>query len=120
MNMILSFRTLLVGLFLAVAMVVSAPMASAGDPVIDAAKAAGIVGERADGYLGLVTGDAEPNVRRRVNEINGKRRALYERLARETGTTVEQVGIITGEKQYAQTVSGQFFMGADGHWVAKP
>ncbi len=120
MNMILSFRSVLVGLFLAFALAVSAPSASAGDPVIDAAKAAGIVGERADGYLGLVKGDAEPTVKRRVNEINGKRRALYERLARETGTTVEEVGIITAEKQFAQTVSGHFFMGADGRWVAKP
>jgi uncharacterized protein YdbL (DUF1318 family) len=120
MNMIFSFRTLLLGLFLAVAMTVSAPTASAGDPVIDAAKAEGIVGERADGYLGLVTGDAAPNVQRRVNEINAKRRALYERLARETGTTIEEVGYITGEKQFAQTVSGHFFMGSDGRWVAKP
>ena len=120
MTMNFSLRALFVGLFLAFAMAVSAPVASAGDPVIDAAKAAGTVGERADGYLGLVTGDAAPDVRRRVNEINAKRRALYEQLARETGTTVQEVGIITGEKQYAQTVSGHYYMGADGRWVAKP
>ncbi len=120
MTNFLSLRSLIVSFFLALAVVLAAPAASAGDPVIDAAKAAGIVGERADGYLGLVTGDAEPQVRRKVNEINAKRRALYERLAAETGTTVEQVGIITGEKQFNQTVSGQFVMDAGGNWTAKP
>ena len=120
MTMILSFRNVLVGLFLVLAMAIAAPTASAADPVIEAAKAAGVVGERADGYLGLVSGDAEAAVKRRVNEINAKRRALFERLARETSTTVQEVGIITGEKQYAQTASGHFFMGADGRWTRKP
>lgn len=120
MNILFSFRTVIVGFFLALALAIAAPTASAGDPVIDAAKAAGIVGERADGYLGLVTGEAEASVRRKVNEINAKRRALYERLAEQTGTTVAEVGIITGEKQFAQTVSGHYLMGADGRWTPKP
>ncbi|MEO9969952.1 MAG: YdbL family protein [Hyphomonadaceae bacterium] len=120
MNILSSFRAILVGFFLALALSVSAPVASAGDPVIDAAKAAGIVGERADGYLGLVTGDAEANVRRKVTEINAKRRVVYERLAEQSGTTVETVGVLTGEKQFAQTVSGHFLMGADGRWTRKP
>lgn len=96
-----------------------APTALAADAVIDAAKVSGEVGERPDGYLGLVESSVTPAVRRRVDEINARRRALYERLARERGATVEQVGFLTGEKQIASTPSGQFYMTTSGQWVRK-
>lgn len=95
------------------------PEAHAADPVIERAIASGIVGERADGYLGLVKGSANADVQRKVNEVNVKRRALYERLSRETGTTVEQVGIITGEKQIAKAAPGSYYMNRSGSWVKK-
>lgn len=113
------FRAFLVGLFIAFALAVSAPSAAAGDPQIDAAKAAGIVGERIDGYLGFVTVSSDASLQRKVNEINAKRRALYQSLSRETGTTVEQVGIVTGEKQIANAQSGEYYMNAQGQWVRK-
>lgn len=119
MNMFLSIRTVFTGLFLAFIVCVTAPVAAAGDPQIDAAISQGIVGERMDGYLGLVTGSADAAIQRKVSEVNAKRRALYERLARETGTTVEQVGIVTGEKQVANTASGAYYMNGSGQWVRK-
>ena len=112
-------RILLVGLFLAISASLAAPIASAADPEIEAATSAGIVGVRVDGYLGLVKGSADPAIQRKVNEINVKRRALYERLARETGTTVEAVGIVTGEKQIAKARAGTYYMDANGQWVQK-
>ena len=87
--------------------------------MIDAAKVAGQVGERPDGYLGLVDGNAAPDVRRRVNEINALRRSAYQKLAQQTGTTVEQVGFVTGEKQIAGTPAGQYVMDTSGRWVRK-
>lgn len=119
MRVFIYMRVLLIGLFVAVSASLVAPTASAADPQIEAAIGAGIVGERADGYLGLVKGSADAAVQRKVNEVNVKRRALYERLARETGTTVEAVGAVTGEKQIAKTPSGAYYMGADGQWVKK-
>ncbi|MEO0882166.1 MAG: YdbL family protein [Pseudomonadota bacterium] len=119
MMMINRLRFILAGLAIALGMSLVAPSAHAADAVIDAAKIAGDVGERPDGYLGLVDGSVEPAVRRRVDEINARRRALYERLARERGATVEQVGFLTGEKQIANTPSGQYYMTTSGSWVQK-
>lgn len=113
------FRIVIIGFFLVFGLSLSAPTAHAADAVIDAAKVAGEVGERPDGYLGLVDGSVEPAVRRRVDEVNARRRALYQRLASEKGVTVEQVGFLTGEKQIAGTPSGQFYMTASGSWVRK-
>lgn len=119
MQPLMSIRALFVGLFLAFSLAVSAPIASAADPVIEAAKDAGTVGEQVDGYLGLVTGSAEPAVQRMVNEINAKRRGLYESKARETGATVAEVGIATGMKQIEKAPAGQFVMRANGQWARK-
>ena len=112
-------RLALVTAVLALGAATFSPAAHAADPVIERAIASGVVGERADGFLGLVKGSADPEVQRKVNEVNVKRRALYERLSRETGTTVEQVGIITGEKQIAKAAPGHYYMNAAGQWVTK-
>ena len=44
---------------------------------VDAAKAAGVVGEQADGFLGFVTAAADPAIRAAVAEINAGRADLY-------------------------------------------
>ncbi len=93
--------------------------ASAGDPQIEAAQKQGVVGERIDGFLGIVDGSVDPALLRRVNEINNKRRALYDQLAKDTGTTVEQVARVTGEKQISKASKGEYVMGEDGTWTKK-
>lgn len=113
-----SLRSILLAFALALTAIVSAPPASAGDPQIDAAKAQGVVGERIDGYLGVV-GSADASLRRKINEINAKRRAVYSDLAAQTGTTVEQVARVTGEKQIANASRGEFVMDASGRWIQK-
>lgn len=96
-------------------------VATAQTSGIDAAKQTGVVGERIDGYLGFVdNGGADVTLRRQVQEINAKRRAVYDELARDTETTTEQVARITAEKQIARAPSGQFYMNTDGQWVRKP
>lgn len=112
-------RLSIVAMFLAIGVTSFTPTAQAADPVIERAIADGIVGERPDGFLGLVKGSAAPEVQRKVNEVNVKRRSLYERLSRETGTTVQQVGIITGEKQIAKAAAGTYYMNGSGQWVQK-
>lgn len=90
-----------------------------GDPQIESARAAGVVGERIDGYLGVVTA-ADADITRKVQDINNRRRALYEKTASETGTTVQQVARIAGEKQLASRVkSGEFYMDESGSWKKK-
>ena len=115
-----SIRAVLISALLVIGFAIAAPSASAGDPQIDAAKAQGLVGETIDGYLGLtdaVTRDA--SLKRKVNEINARRRALFTQLAEDSGTTVEQVARVTGEKQLANAAPGQMIMGEDGVWTEK-
>ena len=112
-------RTLLILVAFVGLLATLAGPASAGDPQIDAAQEQGVVGERIDGYLGVVSGNVDPSLLRKINEINNKRRALYDDLARETGTTIEQVARLTGEKQIAKAPPGTYVMGEDGVWKLK-
>lgn len=96
-----------------------AGQAHAGDPEIEAAKDQGVVGERIDGFLGIVNGGADPALVRLVNDINNKRRAVYDDTAGKTGTTMEQVARVTGEKQIARADSGEFYMDDTGSWKQK-
>lgn len=115
MNMI---RNIFLALAVASLANVSAPAAHAGNPQLETAISAGQVGERIDGYLGVV-GSADPAIVRKVQEINNKRRALYEQLSEQTGTTVAQVARVTGEKRIAGTVAGQYYMDETGAWKQK-
>ncbi|MFN3911891.1 YdbL family protein [Hyphomonas sp.] len=113
-----AFRTLLISLSLALAAFAFAPPAAAGDPVIDAAISAGEVGERIDGYLGVV-GTADAATVRKVQDINNRRRAVYEQTAKDNGTTVQIVAQLAGEKQIAKLAAGQFYMDELGAWQRK-
>lgn len=86
---------------------------------LDDAKAAGLVGERIDGYLGVVDRSAPAEVRRMVEEINAERRARYAEIAERQGAPVEAVAQIAGEKLIQRARSGEYVMGADGRWRRK-
>ncbi|MBK8198560.1 MAG: YdbL family protein [Acidobacteria bacterium] len=113
-----AIRTLLISISLAFAAFAFAPTASAGDPQIDAAISAGQVGERIDGYLGVVS-SADAAVTRKVQDINNRRRAVYEKTASENNTTVQIVAQLAGEKQIAKLQPGEYFMDASGVWAQK-
>ncbi|MEM1150839.1 MAG: YdbL family protein [Pseudomonadota bacterium] len=98
----------------------NAPPAEAQGAEINAAKAAGVVGERIDGYLGVVNdGGVDVSLRRRINEINARRRAAYDEIADDAGVAVAQVARLTGEKQVERVAPGQYFMDQNGRWVRK-
>lgn len=112
-------RTLVAVLLAAgVAALIAGP-AQAGDPQIESAKDQGVVGERIDGYLGIVDGGADASLMRRVQDVNNKRRAAYDELAEQTGTTTEQVARVTGEKLTGQAGSGEYIMDESGQWTQK-
>jgi uncharacterized protein YdbL (DUF1318 family) len=94
----------------------AAPLASADE--LDAAKAAGHVGERADGYLGVVSG-APGSAKGLVDSVNARRRAKYAEIAKQNGTAIESVAAIAGQKLIERTPSGQYVMGTDGSWKKK-
>ncbi len=85
---------------------------------IDAGKAAGTVGEQADGYLGLVSGGGSP-LRDYVAEINTGRAAAYKDIAAKTGVTPEAAGMATAKQLYARLAPGQYWKPLDGGWTKK-
>ena len=118
MKTMMNIRTWIAALALALSSLAIAPAALAGDPQIDAAKERGVVGERVDGYLGFVTLEGvEPSLERKVNEINAKRRGLYQKLANESGASAAQVAMVTGIKQIEKAAPDALVVDSTGNWV---
>ena len=104
-------------LLVALALVWAAP-AAALPPALEKAKAEGLIGEQADGYLGLVTGSAPPDVRKGVDEVNAQRRGLYAKRAKEQGTDARTYGAVVGAKLVAEEKPGHYVK-TDKGWVKK-
>jgi len=91
---------------------------AADKATVDAAKAAGTVGEQADGYLGIVSG-ADGTVTAAVNEINNGRRQVYAQTASKSGVTPDAAGQATGAQLIAKVPGGQYFKPLGGAWTKK-
>jgi uncharacterized protein len=84
---------------------------------LEEAKAKGQVGEKANGYLGAVTG-GNADVQSLVNDINQKRRQAYEDIAKRNGTSLNSVETLAGEKAIQNTKPGNMVEGPGG-WMKK-
>lgn len=114
-------RVLLAGLTgLAVAALGTALPGAAIALTLDEAKARGLIGETPAGYVGAVSPSPSPEVVAVVQDVNGRRRAEFQRLAAQHGTSVEQIGAVFGTKAYERTPSGQYLMDGSGNWYRKP
>jgi uncharacterized protein YdbL (DUF1318 family) len=107
-------RTLLLAALLAAA----AP-AAAQTPAVDGARAAGQIGERYDGYMGVAAPVAAA-VRSQVAAINIQRRSLYSKLAASKGVSPADVGITAGCQLLGRVAVGQAFLVAVGVWRRRP
>ena len=91
-------------------------LAAQSDAAAAQLRASGLVGEQADGYLGLV-GSASADVRAQVDAINIQRRAYYTDLAGRRGATIEEVAAATACSLFASRVGpGQYYRLPDGVW----
>ena len=88
------------------------------DPAYSAARSAGQVGEKNDGYLGYVS-PPSPTVRALVEDLNIKRRALYSEKAQAANATVEQYAFTSGCRLILQTVPGEKYEGPSGGWLTR-
>jgi len=108
------------GAFLAFALIAAlGTLASASGLDLERAKDQGLVGERADGYVGIVVAHADAPVQALVNGVNAKRRAAYEEIARKNGTSVDAVAVLAGAKLIERAASGEWVTDADGVWRKK-
>lgn len=80
-----------------------------------AARSGGTVGERFDGYLGIV-GDPGDAVRRQVTAINIKRRSLYSSLAARKGVSPQEVGLTAACTTLSRVAVGELYFTQAGGW----
>ena len=86
---------------------------------LDNAKAAGLVGERPDGLVGIVDPGAGADVVGLVDTVNRQRLAHYAEIAAANNSTIEQVQAVAGAQLIERTPSGQYVMDASGRWFMK-
>ena len=86
---------------------------------LEEAKTQGLVGEQPNGYLGIVQLGASAEVQALVNDVNQKRRQMYEEIARRNSTKLEAVEMLAGKTAIDNTKPGNFVQGPSGQWVKK-
>mgnify|MGYP000203093357 CR=1 FL=1 len=81
------------------------------------AKSAGLIGEQADGYLGLVK--STPKAKALVLSVNKKRLARFKEIAKKNKTSVADVAALAGEKFINKTAKGNYVKTSSGKWQKK-
>lgn len=82
---------------------------------LNEAKSKRLVGEKSNGYLGVVAaGNKEAQVL--ASDINQKRRQAYQEIARRDGTNLSTVKALAKEKAIEKTRPGNMIEGPGG-WV---
>ncbi len=81
------------------------------------AKTQGLVGETASGYLAAVN-SKEQTVLGLVSDINTRRKAHYQGIAKNNKTPLQTVEQLAGKKAMAKTPSGQYINIGSG-WQKK-
>ena len=96
----------------------SAPALAQRDPAYAAARAAGKVGEKIDGYLGIVSG-GDASLQAVVNDINIKRRAVYAAKAKAANATLDEYALTAGCQAIMATAPGEKYQAPDGSWQSR-
>ncbi len=103
--MVLATTVLILGL--------SAPPALAQS--FDELRASGAVGERYDGYAEALQSSAAGV----VQQVNAKRRQIYQQTADKEGASVDQIGRVYARQIFAKAPPGTKFLQENGSWIAK-
>ncbi len=109
-------RSLLLGLLALSSLAIPAAAPGQDAMAIVAARRAGIIGERYDGYLGIASANVSVELRRQVGAVNIRRRALYSNLASQKGVTPEEVGITAACSLLKRVSVGENYLLSQGGW----
>lgn len=112
-------RALAITALLGAAVAFSAPAAAqAQDAAISQARANGLVGEQADGYLGFVPGASiSADLRGRVEQNNIQRRQLYTRRATERSVSVNEMAAAVACEVFERRIAmGERYRNEAGQW----
>jgi uncharacterized protein YdbL (DUF1318 family) len=109
--------------FLALVVVFAALSAAPGsvraDARLDTYRANGIIAERFDGYVEIRGSNAPSEARAVVENVNAKRRALYNKRANESNVAVAEVGKVFANKIVDTAPPGTYFRQPSGGYVQK-
>lgn len=110
-------RTVLFMTLIAVALV-ALGQTPASAQSLNAARAAGQVGERFDG-IAVVRGNAPGAVRGLVDKVNAQRRQIYAKRAAEQKVPAAQVGRLYAKQIAGKAPAGTWFLLENGQWKRK-
>ena len=86
--------------------------------VLDAPRAAGLVGERFDGYA-AVRGQASNEIAALVAQVNAERRAVYAQRAAADKVSIEAIGRIYAQEILNLAPPKTWFLSESGQWTQK-
>ena len=103
-------------LFVAAALLVASQLSFA--LTLNEARDKGMLGENASGYVELTPrGDASAQAV--MDEVNSKRKAKYQSIAKQQKTGLANIEKIAGEKITGKLPAGQFYKDTSGKWNKK-
>jgi uncharacterized protein YdbL (DUF1318 family) len=111
-------RALFSAAMLAGALLLAAPAQAQNDAALAQARANGLIGEQADGYLGFVPGASiSADLRGRVEQNNIQRRALYTRRAAERNVSVNEMAAAVACEVFERRIAvGERYRNESGQW----
>ena len=93
---------------------------AASKAMVDAAKAKGLVGERANGYLGFVTAASDAALKAAVDEINAGRHDVYAQAAAKNNVSIDAAGQSAFTNViFPKLAAGQYYQNVAGAWAQK-
>jgi len=82
-------------------------------------KADGLIGEQANGYIGLVKQNVPADIKKLVNDVNARRKAGYQNISKRENTPLSQVERVGGNTAIEKTLRGNYIRDASGAWRKK-
>ena len=82
-------------------------------------KADGLIGEQANGYIGLVKQNVPADIKKLVNEANANRKKGYQSIAKKQGTSMAEVEKVGGQTAIEKTLRGNYIRDTSGVWRKK-
>jgi len=104
------FVTLLIGML---------AMSAAAASDLSKPKADGLIGEQANGYIGLVASNVPADIKELVNEVNAKRKEGYQKIAAQQGINLSEVEKVGGNTAIEKTLKGNYIRDPSGTWLKK-
>jgi len=113
-----SFAKAALGGLMLAGLALPAPAMAQRDPAYEAARQSGQVGEKMDGYLGVI-GSQPAAVQNMVADLNRQRRENYTQRAQAQSVTLQEYALTQGCVLISRTAPGEKYQAPDGSWQTR-